>query len=156
MFSQIISDLRKGCGKPLNNNAECGNAKNKKICYVCQAKLDQTLLCEKIANENTQKIKHFLKLKENIITSICNGDKLTEDNMTNDYFEVTCKVCKEILNKERISIEVNKEKGKHKDFVEKEIEFLESICYSDNRGYISTKKRIKQLKAELESSEGKC
>jgi len=57
MFNQIISDLRKGCNE--SYKFEGTNRKPIKIpcgqkdylCIECQAKLDQTLICEKIANE---------------------------------------------------------------------------------------------------------
>jgi hypothetical protein len=96
-FSQLISDLRKGCGENCivssGNYYICslkakimGGAKFKpKLCKVCQAKLDQTLLCEKIAEEN----------------------KGVENDLLNSA-----------------NLEIARVKQKHKDFVEKEIEFL--------------------------------
>jgi hypothetical protein len=67
-FTQIISDLRKGCGTEITPgevyetldgtkfklaNIICGKEYDGDAIYcpICQAKLDQTLLCEKIANE---------------------------------------------------------------------------------------------------------
>jgi len=54
--NQIISDLRRGCGKDYDRDystEECGVmiCGNRGLCSICQAKLDQTLLCEKEANE---------------------------------------------------------------------------------------------------------
>ena len=58
-FQTIISDLRKGCGSPTSYwitgyTAKCGEKTTKgsiAYCPKCKYKLDQTLLCEKIANE---------------------------------------------------------------------------------------------------------
>jgi hypothetical protein len=53
-FNQLISDLRKGCQR-LGYDCRCGN-----LCENCQAKLDQTLLCEKIANGRLKEEVDFL------------------------------------------------------------------------------------------------
>jgi hypothetical protein len=63
-YSQIISDLRKGCGKEFifskgdtdfdwvcGDEAEFQGKGVSLLCEICQAKLDQTLLCEKMINE---------------------------------------------------------------------------------------------------------
>ena len=89
MFETIIEELRKGCGKWIDLGVVQEECSNYLLCETCQAELDQTLICEKIANE---------AIKEEVGKNYQEG---YED-------------CEKIA-----LIEINKEKQKHKDFVEK-------------------------------------
>ncbi len=61
---------------------------------------------------------HFFRLKDKKIEYICNaGGHTSKKNITNDYFKVTCLECKEILIKERVKTEVNKQKQKTFDWL---------------------------------------
>jgi hypothetical protein len=75
MFNQIISDLREGCGFDIFDNGIyiCGRTKTYSspkserykiaLCNICQAKLDQTLLCEKMHKDFVEKlIKRFREM----------------------------------------------------------------------------------------------
>jgi len=54
---------------------------------------------------------HFFRLEGKEIKYICNaGGQTSQKNITNDYFKVTCPECKEFLVKERIQMELNKQK----------------------------------------------
>ena len=75
-------------------------------------KLETLKSCQKRQDERdkeVQKIKHYFIMKDKQIRYLCNqACGISEDKITNDYFDVTCKNCKEILNKDRISIEIKK------------------------------------------------
>ena len=48
-------------------------------------------------------IKHFAFVKDGEFRYLCNQACGTiEEKRTNDYFQVTCKNCKNILNKDRV------------------------------------------------------
>jgi len=52
---------------------------------------------------------HYAMLKENKMGCLCNQVRLTSENkITNDYFKVTCKNCKDILELEILKIPLNK------------------------------------------------
>jgi len=51
---------------------------------------------------------HYLKLKDKRATSICDGALRKRDEITNDYHQITCKECKDILTLDIIKINVDK------------------------------------------------
>jgi hypothetical protein len=66
IFETIKAELRKGCGKDYGSKLVdkcgivCGYHNDTPIvclCSVCQAKLDQTLLCEKMHKDFVEKLK---------------------------------------------------------------------------------------------------
>ena len=47
-------------------------------------------------------IKHFTLIKEKQVFYLCNqACGTTKEKLTNDYFKVTCKNCKKILDKDK-------------------------------------------------------
>ena len=140
MFNQIISDLRKGCG--FDSNADgiipyiCGKTevynsprddKGKiHLCHTCQAKLNQTLLCEKIAEDENKRLLDFLNIREGVL----------EDSRKEVYQLVS-------------DLEV--EKQKHKDFVEKLKEEIKSHIAGSEKFYDDNPENLLKFIAELES-----
>ncbi len=96
-FQIIISELRKGCGL----KESCGSpiCEDGCLCEECQIKLDQTLLCEKIANEllSQNKIGNYEDALPRIIAKtertgsdsvidgihLNSGEKVSEEDMKN-------------------------------------------------------------------------
>ncbi|MCH7828147.1 MAG: hypothetical protein IIC75_09310 [Bacteroidetes bacterium] len=58
---------------------------------------------------------HFFVLKEKEIRYLCNqATDISENKITNDYFKVTCKSCKDILERDILKVPVKKRtNGEH-------------------------------------------
>jgi hypothetical protein len=68
-----------------------------------KARLAQHKISYKQGYEDGIKIKHFFIMKDGEMRYLCNQACLiSQDKVTNDYFQVTCKNCKETLVKDRI------------------------------------------------------
>jgi hypothetical protein len=179
MFNQIISDLRKEIEYNKNNGfPNMGSEQN----MLLQAKLDQTLLCEKIANELlSQKINSDTLHKASVIAYPSDSQQNKIDaNGSNMGFQTSQVPLEETKQRETGSVDaLIQEKQKHKDFVEKEITFLDNqinrkveICidnfYKEFTGkqlgtiqnlvdaISEQQKQFKELKAELESQSNDC
>jgi len=97
----ITPDLRKGCRieigmltiDPPYHYELCGD--NNKLCEVCQAKLDQTLLCEKIANERIER-QHKAFMDASLLREIKVGEL---KQMHKDFVEKLNKLRDELYEK---------------------------------------------------------
>ena len=55
---------------------------------------------------------HFLKFHDKNVVYLCNwACGTTEEKLTNDYFQVTCKNCKRILDKDKAIWEKSRSKN---------------------------------------------
>ncbi len=64
---------------------------------------------------------HYFILKEKQIRYLCNQvTGISEKKITNDYFKITCKNCKDILEREILKIQVKKRtKGEHRVLIKR-------------------------------------
>ena len=68
-----------------------------------------------------ENIKHFMIFKEKRIYYLCNqACGFSKDKITNDYFQVTCKRCKDILEREILKVPVKKRtNGEHRVLIKR-------------------------------------
>lgn len=59
--------------------------------------------------------KHFMVIKERKLFYLCNqACSTSQDKITNDYFQITCKNCKDILERQIMRVPVGKRtQGEH-------------------------------------------
>ncbi len=64
---------------------------------------------------------HFFILKDNNIRYLCNqACGISENKITNDYFKVTCKNCKDMLERDILNVPVKKRtEGEHRVLVKR-------------------------------------
>ena len=64
---------------------------------------------------------HYLILKEKVIRKLCNQEMPTsQSEITNDYFQITCDVCKDILERDILKVPVKKRtEGEHRVLIKR-------------------------------------
>ena len=67
------------------------------------------------------KIVHYFILKEKKIRYLCNqACNVSEGKYTNDYFKITCKRCKDILERDILKVPVEKRtEGEHRVLIKR-------------------------------------